>query len=150
MALWLFKEEPTHFSYADLEQAGQAVWDGVRNALALKHLNRVRPGDRIWLYHTGHEKSVIGEMEAVAADDGVVRVRPVRRLPRPVPLAAVKADPALADWELVRLPRLSVMPVTAAQWRRVEAPAKAPPGETRPPARPSPRGRVSPAGFPAP
>jgi predicted RNA-binding protein with PUA-like domain len=128
MALWLFKEEPTHFSYADLEQAGRAVWDGVRNALALKHLKQVRPGDRIWLYHTGGEKAVVGEMEAVSAADGVVTVRPLRRLPRPVPLAAIKADKTLADWELVRLPRLSVMPVTAAQWRRVEELAKAPPG----------------------
>jgi predicted RNA-binding protein with PUA-like domain len=125
MALWLFKEEPSHFGYADLERAGQAIWDGVRNALALKHLRQVQAGDRIWLYHTGREKAVIGELEAVSAADGVVTVRPVRRLPAPVTLAAIKADPALVDWDLVRLPRLSVMPVTAAQWRRVEALAKA-------------------------
>lgn len=120
MALWLFKEEPTHFSYADLERAGQATWDGVRNPLALKHLRQVQPGDRIWMYHTGNEKAVVGELTAVSAADGVVTVKAVRRLPRAVTLAAIKADPKLADWELVRLPRLSVMPVTAAQWRRVE------------------------------
>lgn len=126
MALWLFKEEPTHFSYAELERAGSAVWDGVRNPLALKHLKQVRPGDRIWMYHTGAEKAVIGELSAIAATDGTVTVKAVRRLPRPVSLAVIKADPKLTDWELVRLPRLSVMPVTAAQWRRVEELAAAP------------------------
>jgi predicted RNA-binding protein with PUA-like domain len=128
---WLFKEEPSHYSFADLERDGSAVWDGVANALALQHLRKVRPGDRVLFYHTGKEKAVVGEMEVVtspASDPEVtdekevaVTVRPVRRLQHPVPLSRIKADPALADWELVRLPRLSVLPVTDAQWRRVEA-----------------------------
>ena len=71
------------------------------------------------MYHTGKEKAVVGEMVVVAAGDEV-RVKPVRRFAVPVTLAAAKADPALAGWELVRLPRLSVMPATDAQWRRVE------------------------------
>jgi predicted RNA-binding protein with PUA-like domain len=122
---WLFKEEPSHYSFADLERDGSAVWDGVTNALALQHLRKVRPGDRVLLYHTGREKAVVGEMEVVAgpapdpkaADEKqvVVTVRAVRRLQYPVPLSRIKADPAFAGWELVRLPRLSVMPVTEAQ-----------------------------------
>jgi predicted RNA-binding protein with PUA-like domain len=130
MAKWLFKEEPTHYSFADLERDGTAVWDGVANALALQNLRKVRPGDRVLFYHTGKEKAVVGEMEVVAgpepdpnaADEKqvVVTVRPVRRLQHPIPLSRIKEDPTLKDWELVRLPRLSVMPVTDGQWRQVE------------------------------
>lgn len=130
MAKWLFKEEPSHYSYADLERDGTAVWDGITNALALQHLRKVAPGDRVLFYHTGKEKAVVGEMEVVAgptadadAEDEkrvVVTVKAVRRLHHPVPLSRIKSDPAFAKWELVRLPRLSVMPVTEAQWRRIE------------------------------
>jgi len=130
VALWLFKEEPTTYSFQDLQRDGKAVWDGVSNALALKYLRQVRPGDRVWFYHTGKEKAVIGEMTIVggarsgpkeqSAEPVVVEVEPVRALPRGVPLATIKADPALAEWELVRLPRLSVMPVSEEQWRRIE------------------------------
>jgi predicted RNA-binding protein with PUA-like domain len=130
MARWLFKEEPTHYSFADLERDGTAVWDGVANALALRHLRAVKPGDRVLYYHTGKEKAVVGEMEAVSGgdDQAGVTVRPVRRLPHPVTLSRIKSDPALADWELVRLPRLSVMPVTDAQWRRVRELGRTPGG----------------------
>ena len=128
MALWLFKEEPTHYSYKDLARDKRTVWAGVTNALALQHLRQVKKGDRVFYYHTGKEKAVVGEMCVVAGaraggDDPkavVVEVAPVREFVRPVPLAAIKAEEALADWELVRLPRLSVMPVSEAQWRRVE------------------------------
>jgi predicted RNA-binding protein with PUA-like domain len=130
MAYWLFKEEPDHYSYADLERDEAAVWDGVANPLARQNLRKVRKGDRVFYYHTGKEKAVVGEM--IAASDGtpepserdrgavVVSVHPVRRLQQPVSLARIKADPTLAGWELVRLPRLSVMPVTEAQWQRVQ------------------------------
>jgi predicted RNA-binding protein with PUA-like domain len=130
MAKWLFKEEPTHYSFADLERDGTTIWDGVANALALQHLRRVCAGDRVLCYHTGKEKAVVGEMVVVAGpmadpssgDDKqvVVTVRAVRRLQHSVPLSRIKSDRALATWELVRLPRLSVMPVTDAQWRCVE------------------------------
>jgi predicted RNA-binding protein with PUA-like domain len=138
MARWLFKEEPSHYSYDDLEREGGAVWDGVSNALALQHLRKVRAGDRVLLYHSGTEKAVVAEIEVAtdpepdpnAGDDKlvVVTVRPVRRLQHPVPLSRIKADSRLADWELVRLPRLSVMPVTDAQWQQVEELSRAPGG----------------------
>lgn len=123
MALWLFKSEPTEYSFADLEREGETLWDGISNPLALRHLSQVRRGDRIYFYHTGGEKAVVGIMEATqdAQPDPsdatgrlwVVRVRPVRRLRRPVPLARIKAEPRCAAWELVRMSRLSVMPVPA-------------------------------------
>jgi predicted RNA-binding protein with PUA-like domain len=129
MPSWLFKQEPGCYSYADLQRDGSTVWDGVNNNLALKHLRQVRRGDRIFFYHTGKEKAVVGEMVAAGdpspdpnQKDGksvVITVRAVRRLPHPVPLERIKDEPALADWELVRLSRLSVMPVSEAQWKRV-------------------------------
>jgi predicted RNA-binding protein with PUA-like domain len=135
MARWLFKEEPTHYSFADLEREGGTVWDGVANHLALQNLRKVRSGDRVLFYHTGKEKAVVGEAVIVPEDAGgedqqqpAVTVRAVRRLQHPVPLSRIKADPALADWELVRLPRLSVMPVTDAQWQKVEELSKNPGG----------------------
>jgi predicted RNA-binding protein with PUA-like domain len=135
MARWLFKEEPTHYSFADLEREGGTVWDGVANPLALQNLRKARPGDRVLFYHTGKEKAVVGEAVIVAGHaDGkdqqqpAVTVRAVRRLQHPVPLSRIKADPALADWELVRLPRLSVMPVTDAQWQKIEELSRNPGG----------------------
>ncbi|MBI1915161.1 MAG: EVE domain-containing protein [Planctomycetes bacterium] len=124
---WLFKQEPECYSYADLERDGRTVWDGVTNSLAQKNLRQVRVGDRILFYHTGKQKAVVGEMVVVAgprpASDGerhvVVEVAPVRRL-LSVTLEQIKADALLGDWDLVRLPRLSVVPVTRAQWQRVE------------------------------
>jgi predicted RNA-binding protein with PUA-like domain len=126
MALWLFKEEPDHYNFADLQRDGRTVWDGVSNNLALKYLRQVRPGDRVLYYHTGKEKAVVGEMRVVSEprtdeDQGVVvEVEAVRALAQPVPLARIKQDTLLSDWELVRLPRLSVMPVTPQQWQRIE------------------------------
>jgi predicted RNA-binding protein with PUA-like domain len=130
MAMWLFKEEPEHYRFTDLQRDRRTVWDGVRNALARRHLGQVRRGDRVFFYATGKEKAVVGEMRAVAdagpnpkgedPHDVVVEVEAVRQLARPVPLTRIKKDPALAGWALVRLPRLSVVPVTEAQWRRVE------------------------------
>jgi predicted RNA-binding protein with PUA-like domain len=136
MALWLFKEEPDHYAFRDLEQEGTTLWDGVTNNLARLHLRQVRRGDRVLYYHTGKEKAVVGEAVAVGdpkpdpgSDDPkavVVEVRAVRQLPRCVPLARIKADPLLQEWDLVRLPRLSVLPVTEAQWQRIEELSGAP------------------------
>lgn len=130
MAYWLFKEEPDHYNFADLQRDGTTVWDGVTNNLARQNLRRVRAGDRVLCYHTGKEKAVVGEMKAVSGPlEGLdakdpkaiaVKVRAVRRLPVPVPLSLIKADPELAEWDLVRNSRLSVVPVSATQWRRVE------------------------------
>ena len=124
---WLFKQEPECYSYADLERDGRTVWDGVTNSLAQKNLRQVRVGDRILFYHTGKQKAVVGEMVVVGgprpASSGdkhvVVAVEAVRRL-LPVTLEQIKADALLCDSELVRLPRLSVVPVTLAQWQRVQ------------------------------
>lgn len=130
MAFWLFKEEPTHYSFAQLQRERRTVWDGVRNPLARQHLRQMRKGDRAFYYHTGKEKAIVGEMRVVSdpwtvpqAEDRkevLIEVEAVRLLPHPVPLARIKDDPLLADWDLVRLPRLSVMPVSAEQWRRIE------------------------------
>jgi predicted RNA-binding protein with PUA-like domain len=133
MAYWLFKEEPEHYSLADLERDGRTVWDGVANNLALRNLRKVKPGDRVLFYHTGKEKAVVGEMRVVTAPrpdasgdakQVVLDVELVRRWPRPVFLAQIKDDSQLTDWDLVRLPRLSVVPMTKTQWNRVRELAK--------------------------
>jgi predicted RNA-binding protein with PUA-like domain len=127
---WLFKEEPTHYSYDDLVRDGKTSWTGVRNPLAQKHLRSVEKGDRIFFYHTGDEKSVVGVMKAAAAaypdpadETGklyAVDVTPVKKLKQPVTLASIKADKSFASFPLVRMSRLSVMPVTEAEWARIE------------------------------
>ncbi len=126
---WLVKEEPTHYAFDALVKDGRAVWSGVRNALAQKHLRAVEEGDRIFYYHTGEEKAVVGIAKALSAayqdpEDATgkyvaVDIGPVKRLPRPVTLAEIKADPAFKDFPLVRIARLSVMPVTDAEWARI-------------------------------
>lgn len=129
MAFWLLKTEPGDYSFADLERDGATVWDGIANNAALKHLRAARSGDLALVYHTGDERAAVGLAEITSAPYAapaeadarlvVVDVKPVRRLVRPVTLAAVKADPFFAGFALVREPRLSVMPVTPAQWRRL-------------------------------
>jgi predicted RNA-binding protein with PUA-like domain len=127
---WLFKEEPSCYNYSQLEKDGSTIWAGVKNALARQHLRKVQVGDRVLYYSTGQERAIVGEMRVVAeptadaaSDDPksvVVTVAPVKRWEPPVTLAQIKADPFFADWELIRISRLSVMPVSAAQWRRLE------------------------------
>lgn len=127
---WLFKEEPENYSYDSLVSDGKTTWTGVRNPLAQKHLRAVAKGDLIFFYHTGKEKSVVGVMKAVAPaypDPGdksgklyAVDVAPVRKLAQPVSLASIKADGAFSTFPLVRMSRLSVMPVTDREWERIE------------------------------
>lgn len=129
MAQWLVKEEPENYSYDQLARDRKTVWAGVRNPLAQKHLRSIRKGDRIFYYHTGKEKAVVGVARAASdayPDPGdasgklyVVDVAPDTTLPRPVTLAAIKADRAFASFALVRMSRLSVMPVTDAEWTRI-------------------------------
>jgi predicted RNA-binding protein with PUA-like domain len=128
---WLFKEEPTHYSFDDLLRDGRTVWSGVRNPVAQKHLQSMRKGDSIFFYHTGDVKAVVGIAKAAGAPypdpadtSGkfhAIDVVPVKKLKSPVTLAAVKADKAFASFPLVRIPRLSVMPVTDDEWRRIES-----------------------------
>ncbi len=130
MAYWLFKEEPSHYSFDNLVRDKKTVWDGVENSLALIHLRKATKGDRVFYYHTGDEKAVVGIMEVTKAatadpnrDDPklvVVNVKPIAPLARPVTLAEIKANKRFADFALVRISRLSVMPVTPEQWTEIE------------------------------
>jgi predicted RNA-binding protein with PUA-like domain len=129
MARWLLKTEPGEFSYDDLVRLGRDRWDGVRNNAALKHMRAMHAGDLALFYHTGDERQVVAVCRIVSEpypDPGagdprwiVVDVEPVRRLPEPVTLAQIKADPAFAGWDLIRQSRLSVMPVPDPIWHRI-------------------------------
>ena len=121
-ALWLFKTDPETFSFADLEAREDGdVWDGVTNALALQHLRTVATGDGVLIYHTGKEKAIVGTARVTrgaypdpkAADPKivVVDVKATRRLARPVTLDDLKGDARFAAFDLIRIGRLSVMPV---------------------------------------
>jgi predicted RNA-binding protein with PUA-like domain len=130
VANWLFKEEPSNYSFDALVKDKKAVWSGVKNPVAQKHLHAVKRGDRIFYYHTGDEKSVVGVATALSdaypdPDDktgkaAVVDVGPVRALKRPVTLREIKADARFETFPLVRISRLSVMPVTDLEWKRIE------------------------------
>jgi|GEM_PF-104484 len=129
-AYWLFKQEPECYSFAQLVEDGQTNWDGVENALARKHLRAVKKGDRAYFYETGKRKAIVGLMEIAGApavdpdsEDGkgvLLKVKPLRSFEQPVTLAEIKADPVFADWELVRVSRLSVMPVSNELVRHLE------------------------------
>lgn len=127
MAYWLFKQEPSTYNYQRLEKDGKTAWDGVANNLALKHLRSVMKGDRALFYHTGDERQAVGIMEIISdpypdpkdKSLAIADVKPAGRLTKPVTLEQVKADPAFAGWELVRISRLSVMPVPEKLWDRV-------------------------------
>ena len=124
------KEEPEHYNYGQLERDRKTVWAGVRNPLAQKHLRSIRKGDRIFYYHTGKEKAVVATAKAASdayPDPGdssgklfVVDIAPEKKLSRPVTLAEIKTEKAFASFPLVRMSRLSVMPVTDAEWSRIE------------------------------
>lgn len=126
---WLFKEEPSHYAFTDLQRDGSTRWSGVRNPLAQKHLRGVKAGDEVLYYQTGDDKAVVGIAKATGdayPDPGdpagklwAVDVAPVRALPRPVTLAQCKARKELAAFPLVRMPRLSVMPVSPEEWKLI-------------------------------
>jgi predicted RNA-binding protein with PUA-like domain len=131
MNRWLLKTEPSTYAWADLVRERLATWDGVANPTALRHLRDMSKGDEALIYHTGDEKAIVG-IARVASDPYpdpklsdpkrvVVDLEPVRALKAPVTLASVKADKRFADFALVRISRLSVMPVTTAQWEALQA-----------------------------
>lgn len=134
MSYWLLKTEPTTYSYADLERDKKAVWDGVSNPVALKNIRAMSKGDLAFVYQTGDEKAIVGIAEITSGpypdpkqnDErlAVVELKPKKKLKNPVTLAAVKARKEFAPWELVRVPRLSVMPVSPEQWKKLLAMSK--------------------------
>ena len=127
---WLFKTEPSAYSFQQLQKDKRTVWDGVKNNLALKHLSGIKKGDWVSIYHTGDEKAAVGIARALSSaypDPGkkdpklfVVDIEPVKALSRPVTLAEMKANSKLKNFDLARLPRLSVMPVSEEQWKIME------------------------------
>ena len=126
---WLVKSEPEAFSWAQQVANGVEPWTGVRNHTAKNHLKAMRRGDRAFFYHSGEGREIVGVVEVVreaypdpTAESGdwvAVDMRAVGPMPHPVTLAAIKAEPALATMALVRLSRLSVMPVALEHWRRI-------------------------------
>lgn len=133
MAYWLLKTEPETFGWDDMIRDGKTEWDGVRNPTAAMHLKAMKVGDRGLFYHSGKEKASVGVMEVTrtAKQDGddprwaSVEFKPVEALARPVTLAAMKAEPKLAGMPMIRQSRLSVSPVSDAEWKVMLGMAKA-------------------------
>ncbi len=129
MAHWLFKTEPSEYSFADLARDKRVVWEGISNAAALIHLRAVKKGDAVVLYHTGDEKTAVGLAEVARGPYPdpklgdpkrvVVDLKPVRAFATGVPLADFRSDPVLRTTELVRITRLSVVPLTPEHFARV-------------------------------
>jgi predicted RNA-binding protein with PUA-like domain len=129
MAYWLLKSEPHVYSYADLERDQKTIWDGVNNNLALKHIRTMKPGDLALIYHTGDERRSMGIAEVISEPypdpslneqkRAVVDVKAVRPLPQPVTLQQIKADSAFEGFDLLRISRLSVVPVSEEHWQHI-------------------------------
>ena len=129
MNYWLVKQEPSTYNYDMLERDRKTVWDGVHNNLALKHIREMKKGDEALFYHTGGEKQAVGVIGITSnpypnprEDDEryvVVDVKPISRLKRPVRLEEIKRDPKFKGWELLRISRLSVMPVRKDLWDEI-------------------------------
>jgi predicted RNA-binding protein with PUA-like domain len=128
VAHWLFKEEPSHYSFDDLLRDGETQWEGVHNALALRHLRSTKPGDTAFFYHSGNERRIVGILRVTspaspdpsdARGSWLVTVSPVRSLPVPIELARLRQDPAFRDHALLRIPRLSIVPISEREWNRI-------------------------------
>lgn len=119
---YLLKTEPSVYSFSDLQRDGKTVWDGVTNPVAVKHLRAMQPGDELVIYHTGDEKSAVGTATVVSVNNSdpktpLVTIKAGRALAKPVSLAAIKAMATFKESPLVRQGRLSVVPLTDAQWK---------------------------------
>lgn len=131
---WLVKEEPANYSFSQFQKDRKTLWSGVRNPVAQRNLRTMVKGERVFFYHTGNEKAIVGTARVAGTPypdptdpDGklyVVELECDKALPVPVTLKAVKADGRFADFALTRVPRLSVMPVTDAQWKILDAMAR--------------------------
>jgi len=129
VAYWLLKTEPDCYGWADLVRDKKTAWDGISNALALKHIRTMKKGDGAIIYHTGGERAAVGIAELTSgpyadpkADDerlAVVDLKPKKKLARAVTLDEFKADKAFAGWDLLRIGRLSVVPVPEGMWKRI-------------------------------
>lgn len=130
MARWLLKTEPDCYAWDQFVKDKKTVWDGITNATALKHIRTMKKGDAALIYHTGDERAAVGIAEIVSdpyADPNeederlvVFDLKPKKKLEQPVTLSEIKADPAFAGWDLLRISRLSVVPVPDAMWKRIE------------------------------
>jgi predicted RNA-binding protein with PUA-like domain len=119
---YLLKTEPSTYSFADLQREKATVWDGVSNPVALRHLREMKPGERLVIYHTGDEKSAVGTASVVSVDasdtkNPQVKIKVGQAIPKPVTLAEAKANKLFADSPLARQGRLSVVPLSGAQFR---------------------------------
>jgi predicted RNA-binding protein with PUA-like domain len=119
---YLLKTEPSTYSFADLQREGSTIWDGVSNPVALKNMRGMKPGERLVIYHTGDEKSAVGTATVVSVNDSdpknpQVKIKAGKAIAMPVTLAEVKANKLFADSALVRQGRLSVVPLSAAQFK---------------------------------
>ena len=155
MRYWLVKQEPSVYSFGDLERDGETEWNGVHNPTALLHLRAMRVGDLAIFYHSGDERAAVGVLEIVRSaqpdrsdprPSWTVRVRAVRRLRSPVELAAIRSDPAFAGFDLLRISRLSVLPVSEAHWKRLMSLAEGAKVESYRPATAGARGRARTSG----
>ncbi|MBV8780394.1 MAG: EVE domain-containing protein [Phycisphaerae bacterium] len=134
MAFWLLKTEPDDYDWDSLQRDRQTVWDGIGNNAALKNLRAVKPGDLAFIYHTGTQRAIVGTAEITSAaypdpkekDERmiVIDVKAKHALPRQITLNEIKGDPVFARWDLIRQGRLSVVPVSAAIWKHVQALSK--------------------------
>lgn len=123
---WLLKTEPNDYSWTDLCREKEAIWDGVKAPAAIKNIKEMKPGDLAFIYHTGKERAIIGIAKIVSSpylnpetNELVFKLAPVEKLPKDVTLKQIKESGMFADWDLVRLPRLSVMPVNQKQWENI-------------------------------
>lgn len=136
MAYWLLKTEPDTYAWDDLARVKSATWDGISNATALKHVRTMKKGDFAVIYHTGDERAAVGVAQLTSGpypdpnenDERlvVVDLKPKTRMSRPVMLPEIKADPAFAGWDFLRIGRLSVVPVPQAMWARLVELSNAP------------------------
>ncbi len=123
MPYWLLKTEPNEYSWADLVREAVTVWDGVKAAPAIKNMRRMKPGDKTFIYHTGKERRIVGIAEIISlpyyeptSSEPLIKVAAREELPTAITLKMIKESGSFADWDLVRLPRLSVVPVSETQW----------------------------------